>query len=129
MSKGVVPWSPKARAVAGKPAVADVHHGDSQLLAQQDFEVAEHVAEACLPGDRHGCACREGFFGRDGGRETKAERGDIAPPQKPAWHERVKDGAQLIARVAGLVGDERVMRVKDLHQVAIYPVRVDGLLI
>src|SRR5262245_61684425 len=101
--------SPKSGAIAGKPAVADVHDRDSQLFPEQDFEVAEHVPEPRLPSDRHRWPGRERLFGGNGGGQTKPERGDIAPAQKAAGQERVIDGAELIPRVAGFMGDERVL--------------------
>src|SRR5215510_7776658 len=100
MCEGVMPWAPETWAIAGEAAIADVHHRDTQLLAQQNLEVSEHVAEPCLPGHRNGCPIWKCLLGGDGGGETEAQRGDVAPAQEAARDERVEDGAQLVAGIA-----------------------------
>src|SRR6266849_10788190 len=124
-----MPRPPKPGAVSGKTAVADVHHGDPKLLSERDFEVAEHVAKPRLTTDRDGRPCRERLFGGYGCCQAESECGDIAPTQKTAWYQRVIDGAQLIASIARFMGDERVMRIQHLHEIAIHPIRVDRLVV
>src|SRR5215471_10906639 len=51
--EGIMTRTPEAGAVAGKAAIADMGNRDTQLLAQQDFEIAKHVAEAGLAGHCH----------------------------------------------------------------------------
>src|SRR6185437_17156736 len=100
VGEGVVSWPPEAGPIAGKAAIADVHDSDAELLAQQDLEVAQHVAKARLAGHRHRCPVRKRFLGRNGRRQAEAKRGDIAPTQEAARDERIEYGAQLVARVA-----------------------------
>src|SRR5205823_15091370 len=93
--EGIVSWPPEAGSIAREAAIADVHDGDPEFLAQQDLEVAEHVAKARLAGHRHGCPFRKRLLGGNGSRQAEAERGDVAPAEEAAWDQRVEDGAQL----------------------------------
>src|SRR5258708_33428732 len=92
--------------MARKAAIAELNDRDPEFLAQKNLKVAEHVAEARLAGHRHGCPARKRLLGGNGSSQAEAKRGDIAPAQEAARDERVEDGAQLVARVAGLVTNE-----------------------
>ena len=77
----IVSWPPQAGSVARKAAIAAMHDRDPEFLAQQNLEVAEHVAKARLAGHRYGCPARKRLLG---GIQAQAKRGDIAPPQEAA---------------------------------------------
>src|SRR5215471_2009331 len=126
--EGIVTRTPEAGAVAGKAAIADVRNRDAELLAQQNFEIAEHVAEAGLAGDCHRCPIWKRFFGGNGRSQTEPQSGDISPPEETARNECVEDRAQLVARVAGFVRDERIVRIEHLHKIAVHAIRIDRLL-
>src|SRR5215469_8456017 len=129
VGKGIMTGPPEAGPIAGKAAIADVHDGDPELLAQQDLKIAEHVAKTRLPAHRHGGSLRERLLGGNRGREAKAERRDIAPAEEAARDQRVEDGAQLVAGVAGLMRHERIAPVEHLHQIAVHSVGVDRRLV
>src|SRR6266568_9572780 len=94
VGEGIVSWPPEAGSIARKAAIADVHDRDPEFLAQQNLEVAEHVAKACLAGHRHRRPLRKRLLGGNGGRQAEAKRGDIAPAEEAARDQRVEDGAQ-----------------------------------
>src|SRR5215510_3908523 len=129
MREGIMSWAPETGAIAGKATIADVQHRDAELLAQQNLEVSQHVAEACLPGHCNGCPIWKCLLGGDGGGETEAQRGDVAPTQEPARDERVEDRTQLVAGVARFVRHERVAQVDYLHEIAIHAIWINRLLV
>ena len=71
--------------------------------------------------------CRAGYasLAATAPARLKPERRDVAPAEEAARDLRLVDGAGLVARVAGIGGDERGLRVEHLHQVADHPVRID----
>src|SRR5438552_18579986 len=71
VGEGIVSWPPEAGAIARKAAIADVHDRNPELLAQQNLEIAEHVAEARLAGHRHRSPLRKSLLG--GNRSSQAE--------------------------------------------------------
>src|SRR5215470_16664765 len=97
---------PEAGSIARKAAIADVHDRNPELLAQQNLEVAEHVAKSRLAGHRHGCPVRKRLLGGNSSGQAETERRDIAPAEEATRDQRVEDGTQLVARVAGFVRDE-----------------------
>src|SRR5437588_6822376 len=122
--EGIVSWPPEARAIARKAAIADVHDRDPELLAQQNLKIAEHVSKAGLAGYRHGCSARKRLLCGNRSSQAEAERGDIAPAEETARDQRVKNGAQLVARVAAFVRHERIALIQRLPELAIHPTRV-----
>src|SRR5260370_31451888 len=77
--EGIVSWPPEAGSIARKAAIADVHDRDSEFLAQQNLEVAEHVAKARLAGHRHGCPLWKRLLAGNRSSQAQATRGAIAP--------------------------------------------------
>jgi hypothetical protein len=122
--EGIVSRPPEAGSIARKAAIADVHDRDPEFLARQNLKVAGHVTKAHLAGHRHGRPARKRLLGRNGSSQA-----DIAPAQEAARDERVEDGAQLVARVAGLVRHERIAQIQHPHEIAVHPIGVDRLLV
>src|SRR5436305_1751985 len=116
--KGSCPGPQKPGPVAGKAPIADVHDGDPELLAQQNLKIAEHVAKAGLAGHRDRCPLWKRLLCGNRSSQAEAERGDIAPAEETARDQRVKNGAQLVARVAAFVSHERIAQIQHLHEIA-----------
>src|SRR5438477_3351334 len=108
----IVSGAPEALAVPGVAAVVDVHGGDADLVARHRLEVAHHVADAGVAGDVDALAVRERELRTDRAGQAEAQRRDVAPAEVAAWDLRLVDRAGLIARVAGVGGDERALRIE-----------------
>ena len=121
----VVAVAPEPGAVAGETAVADVGHRDADVLTHGYFQIAQHVADAGIAGYRDALPLGEGQLCREGSCQSETQRGDVAPAQEPPGDQRVVHRAELVARVAGVVGDEGIVRIQRLHKVAIHAVRID----
>ncbi len=68
---------------------------------------------------------REGELRPYGGAEAEAEGADVPPAHEAVGDEGLVDGGQLVPGVPGLVGDEAVPPVQDLHELGVDPVGVD----
>src|SRR5439155_2504003 len=122
---GVVAGAPEARAIAGVAAVVDVQRGDPDAVACDGFEIAHHVADAGVAGDVHALAIGIGELGGDGAGQAEAQGRDVPPAEEPARDLRLVHRARLITRVAAIRGDERVLRIEHLHEVAVHAIRID----
>src|SRR5204862_7902192 len=98
-------------------------------VARDGLEVAHHVADAGVAGDVHALAIGIGELGGAGAGQAEPQRRDVAPAEEPARYLRLVPRARLVARVAGVGGDERVLRIEHLHEVTEHAIRIDGRLV
>src|SRR5205814_8249612 len=80
-------------------------------------------------GDVHDLSVRERELRGERAGEAEAERRHIAPAEIAAGDLRLEHRARLIARVAGVRGDERVLRVEHLHHLAVHTIGIDRRLV
>ena len=127
---GVVAAAPEAGAVAGVAAVVDVDRGDADAVARDRLEVAHHVADARIAGDVDALPVRDRPASPPTAPARLKPRVETLPqPRIAARDLRLVDRADLVARVAGVGGDERVLGVEHLHQIADHAIGVDRRLV
>ena len=56
--------APEAGAIPGETAVADMGHGNPNVLSHRHFQVAKHITDAGIAGNGHALPLWEGEFGR-----------------------------------------------------------------
>src|SRR5262249_61985233 len=65
-------------------------------------------------------------LGADDEAEPGAERVRLAPPEVAARRHRAVEGQELVARAPGVVGDDRLARIRRAHELGDHPVGAHG---
>ena len=97
--------------------IVEHNREDSQVVANGSLKVHAHHAYRCIAHDVHAELVWLGQFRAHRDAQTVTQLGRFSPTLVGSWRHSLPERDQLVSRTAGIVGDDSVGPVDEVHQV------------